>query len=58
MRDLSQSIDARVHLPFCLLPTELPQKWFEYVYNLQTSINLVLHRIAYSKEALQECLHR
>lgn len=56
MRDSSQSKDARVHLPFCLIPTEFPREWFEYVYNLQKSINLVLYKVAHSKELLKECL--
>ena len=56
MRDSSLPKDARIHLPFCLIPTEFPKKWFEYVYSLQLSMNLVLHKIAHSKEILKECL--
>lgn len=57
MRNNSLPKDARVHLPFCMLPSPFPKRWFEYVYDLQPHLNLILHKISYSKDILRGCLH-
>ncbi|XP_054720976.1 glutathione synthetase-like [Uloborus diversus] len=56
MRPRETSRDVRVHLPFCLVPSLFPAKWFWFACEIQPEMNLVLHKVAHSKEFLKECL--
>lgn len=56
MRTLDLPKDARVPVPFCIVPSCFPQKLFDYAVELQQHINYLLYTIAHSKEFLQECL--
>ncbi|KAG8200469.1 hypothetical protein JTE90_000549 [Oedothorax gibbosus] len=48
--------DARVPVPFCLVPSAFPKKWFDKACELQPYLNYVLHAVSYCPEFIKECL--
>lgn len=48
--------DVTVPLPFCLLPSQFPERWFNLTCDLQLYMNLVLFKISQSREFLKNCL--
>ncbi|KAF8783109.1 Glutathione synthetase like protein [Argiope bruennichi] len=49
-------MDVRVPVPVCLVPSPFPKTWFQHVGDLQPYLNFILHKVAYSKDILKECL--
>ncbi|XP_054720974.1 glutathione synthetase-like isoform X2 [Uloborus diversus] len=56
MRPRNLSHDTRVPLPFCLVPSKFPSRWFYLARELQPYLNQVLLDIAHSRDVLKECL--
>ncbi|GBM49899.1 hypothetical protein AVEN_59798-1 [Araneus ventricosus] len=56
MRARDLGLDARVPVPVCLVPSPFPKSFFQHVGDLQPYLNFVLHKVAYSKDILKECL--
>lgn len=58
MRNPNYSEDTRVLLPFCVVPSKVPEKWYNLVYDLQPHLNEVLLKISHSREFLKQCFER
>ncbi|CAL1287841.1 unnamed protein product [Larinioides sclopetarius] len=56
MRTRDLGLDARVPVPVCLVPSPFPKDLFQHVGDMQPYLNYILHKIAYSKDILKECL--
>lgn len=56
MRVKDLSSDARVPLPFCLVPSQFPKEWFLYVKGIQKDMNYLIHKVANNPEFLKKCL--
>lgn len=58
MRATDLTSDARVPVPFCLVPSPFPKTWFDKARDLQPYLNYVLHSVSYCPDFLKECLSR
>lgn len=56
MRVKDLSPDARVPLPFCLVPSQFSKEWFLYVKSIQEDMNYLIHQVANNPEFLKKCL--
>lgn len=50
--------DSLTFAPFVLLPSTFPKSEFEKAVNMQTDLNLLIHKVAHDHEFLSETLSR
>lgn len=54
----SFSPDGLIIAPFALLPSTFPRKEFEKAVNIQTVLNVLVHKVAHSYSFLKETLEK
>ncbi|CAN7991747.1 unnamed protein product [Ixodes hexagonus] len=56
MMSKSGGRDCSTFVPFCMLPSPFPKNEYLQLKSLQRDVNLLMHRVAYDHEFLEDCL--